>query len=280
MEHLSELITQKLGTILESVNRQSILSRQKAVGALFPYAIRLDQGKQQQMLDANGHVARVSGSVWRHIKPCIVTWSRKSDALFLNRAVMLMLPYVDWNDRWADKTTVTRWAVAALALPFTEEVCQSVVGVMLQIAASEFLRPHVPIDIWVWLKKQPYLPPWSTGLRIATDSDVIGHIRELGDIEILKSYALVVWSEWVSLSNSSLDGMEVSIREDFGGIRVSHHRDDLSKRLQHVLRQLDKGLEHFKKWQPGISGSEIQARKEQYRKLKEVLEEVDMSQGL
>ena len=229
------------------------------------------------MIEANAHAAIVSGPVWR-IQPCIKAFIGKSGTHSLNRAIILMLPCLDWNDRWADKTTVTWWAAAALALPYTEEVGKSVVDVMLQIASCRSLRPHIPIDIWVWLKKRPSLPPWSKGPSRAIYPGAIDHIRGLGDIEILKSYFLVVWSEWWHLPQNHLGRAEVLIREDFGGIEMQDHRKDLIEQVHHILGELDKGTAYLKPRWPKYDERRVRWAKESYKKLEEVLLEVDAGQ--
>jgi hypothetical protein len=84
----------------------------------------------------------------------------------------------------------------------------------------------------------------------ASKQDTVRHFRGLGDVDILKSYFLFIWSEWSQLSD--VGGMLVSIREDFGGIGMGHHRDDLIKRLDHVLGQLDRGLDYLEQHQDGL----------------------------
>ena len=230
------------------------------------------------MLKANVHAARVSGPGWYHIRPCIKALIGKSGTPSLNRAIILMPPCLYWDDEWADETTVTWWAAAALALPYTEEVGQNVVDVMLQIASHRSLKPHTPTDIWVWLKKRPSLPPWSLGPRRAIYSDVIDQIRGLGDIEILKSYFLVVWSEWVYLPDVHLARAQVSIREDFGGIEMRDHRKDLIERVHHNLGELDQGFAYLKLRWPNYPEHWIGWAKESYKRLERVLLEVDAGQ--
>jgi hypothetical protein len=82
-------------------------------------------------------------------------------------------------------------------------------------------------------------------------SDVVLHVRELKDIEILKSYFLLIWSEWRSPAlNRPSSEMKISIRDDFGGIGAEHHRKELVDRLDHILGQLDQGLGHFRRAYP------------------------------
>ena len=278
MQRLSDLITQRLETIVDNANRQSTFSKHKTINALFPYAIHPEQSGQQRMLEANVYAARVSGRGWRHIRPCIKAFIGKSGSPSLNRAFILMLPCLDWANEWANETTVTWWAAAALALPYTEEVGQSVVDVMLQIASCRSLRPHIPIDIWVWLKKRPSLPPWSLGRVRANYLDAIDQIRGLGDIEILKSYFLVVWSEWRHLSIAHLARTQVSIREDFGGIEMRDHRKDLIKRVHHILGELNQGLAYLNVRWLDYRERHVRRAKESYKRLEKVLLEVDADQ--
>ena len=173
---------------------------------------------------------------------------------------------------------VARWAAAASAAPYTEEIGQSVVDTLLHIASVDFLRPHIPVDIWTLLKKQPPLPPECLGRSRGSSRDVVLQIRALGDIEILKSYLLLILSEWDHIDDQLLGGlteMKVSIREDFGGIKMQRHRRDLIKRLDHVLGQLDRGLDHLQQHKPSLDTHHISRAKKQYRELKGVLVEIE-----
>ena len=105
--------------------------------------------------------------------------------------------------------------------------------------------------------------------------DTVHQIRGLGNIEILKSYFLLVWSEWDWLYGSDLDEMEIAISEDFGGIGVWCHRGDLIERLDYVLGQLERGWEFLHWHNPLINKSHVQIVKEDCGKLKERLLEVD-----
>jgi len=99
-------------------------------------------------------------------------------------------------------------------------------------------------------------------------------VRELGDVEILESYFLLVWSEWNYIRD--LGEMIDSIRGDFGpGIGVGHHREVLIERLDHVLGQLDRGLEHLRKHNPNLEAHNISTAEKDYGRLRDVLLEVD-----
>jgi len=162
-----------------------------------------------------------------------------------------------------------------MAVPYTEEVCQSVVDTLLQIASVRHLEPYIPVEIWAWLKERPYLPPICTGRWKGTMGRVVRRVRKLGDVEILESYFLLVWSEWDFICRNGFTEIRTSIREDFGGIGMGCRREVLIKRLDHVLGELDRGLEHLKEQNPDLDEDHIPEAREQYEELREVLLEVD-----
>ena len=177
----------------------------------------------------------------------------------LNRAIVLLSPYLP-RQYW-DEHTIARWATAALALPYSEKVGWSVVGMLLQLASSETLRPFIPADIWEWLKKQSSLPPVCAGRDAGTGKDTVRYVRGLGDLDTLRSYFLLVWSERNTLDTSGFVEMQASIVEDLGGIGMHHHRVQLITRLDHILEKVE-GWRH-------------RVRREGYKTLKELLLEVE-----
>jgi len=179
-----------------------------------------------------------------------------------------------WGNRPYTQNAFARWAVAVLAIPYSE-VDPSVVDALLQIASVGFLRPHIPLPIWARLKRLPSLPPVCRGRYLGTSPTVVNHIRGLGDIEILKSYLLLVWSEWNTLGDSDVTAMKTAIRETFSGIAMRDHRKDLTERLGYILGQLDQGLGYFKEYESQTEEHWIKQRKKQYRRLLEVLQEVN-----
>lgn len=278
IEQVSGFITQKLETMIEAADPSLIISKRKAICTVLPYAIFLERDGQQGMFNAILCAAKASNSlefIWDHIKPCISLQFNKPGHPSLDWVITLISPYASWGSNMYNEDTVGRWAVAASAVPYSEEVCQSVIDTLLQIAFIDPLRPHIPLDIWVWLTKQPPLPPVCWGRSWGTTPNVVSYIRGLGNLEILKSYFLLVWSEWSQALPTGLAEMKVSIREDFSGIEMSHHRRDLIQRLDNVLGQLDQELEYFKRYNRWMSDNEIQSRKEIYRQLKEVLLDVN-----
>jgi hypothetical protein len=90
----------------------------------------------------------------------------------------------------------------------------------------------------------------------------ISYIPRLGDIDILKSYFLLVWTE--KFIRGNIDEMESLIREHFGGIRMEGHREDLIIRLVNILGELDRMPESRSK------GEAVA----QYTKLKDALLEL------
>jgi len=195
----------------------------------------------------------------------------------LHLIAILASPHVSWHDKPYDGSMVAKWAAAALAVPYTEEVGQNVVDTLLHIASVDSLRPHIPIDVWTWLKKQPSLSPECSGRSRGSSGDVVRRVRAFGDAEILKSYLLLVWSEWDHIDDGQSGGlaeMETSIREDFGGIAMGPHRQDLIERLDRVLGQLDVGLDHPQQDKPSFDAHHISLAKTQYSELRRVLMEI------
>jgi hypothetical protein len=257
-------------------------SKRKATSAIFPYAARLAQNGQRGMIEAILHVASKSpsgGFMWRRIERYITSWFDVSSPPSLDQAITVASTSVDWIDGSYAQGAVARWAAAAFGAPYSEGVGQAVVDALLHIAYRTTLRPYIPIEIWAWLKIRPTLPHVCRGRYLGSAPAVVRHVRGLGDIEILKSYFLLVWSEWnppyAFHFESGLAEMEIVIREKLCGIAMRRHREDLVERLDHVLGQLDRGLEYFKQHNPRIGEEQIARAREQYGELKGVLMEVD-----
>ena len=260
-------------TYLSSVGVPSWWSGHKAIATLFPYAVRLEQSGKPEMADA---ILRLFGTYrqarlrWSRIKSHITSFFDKSIPPSLNRVIILTLPYIG-HDVYADPTTVvSRWIAAASAVPYSE-VDQNMTEALLMVSYDKSMRPLIPVNIWAWLNKRLFLPPTSLGRSLASRGHVVRHIRKLGDIEILKSYFLLVWSEWQFHGDHCLTEMEMSIREDFGGILMQGHRGDLIKHLDFIHGELDRGLDHFRRYWPRVGENRLQVQKEQYGRLKDAL---------
>ena len=219
------------------------------------------------------------GFMWRHVGDYITSWFDESSPPSLNHAIIFAAPCANWcycrGTCTCTGRTVARWAAAVSATPYSEAVAQNVVGALFKIACNDSLRPHIPVEIWAWLKRQPFLPPTYQERAYAAKPKVIHHVRRLGDIDLLKSYFLLIWSEWESLRSDCLTEMEIIIREEFCGFGMWRHRKDLTERLDQVLSQLDRGVQYLQQHNPRIRGYQIPPARQQYGQLRRALVELD-----
>ena len=131
------------------------------------------------------------------------------------------------------------WLAAASVVPYTDNIGQSVVDTLLQMASNYKLRSHIPVTAWHWLRRQPVLGPDCQGLKCgATLSAVVFMIRNLQDVGLITSYLLVVWSEWSDLDDLGCRWILRLIRGELCGAGAAGHRADLIKRLDYILSQL------------------------------------------
>ena len=279
VEQVTSLITHMLETMIKDAPHYDISTKRKAIATIFHFAISLERDGQQGMFDLALQVLRHAPGLQRFM------WSqaqRHTDALFqessapsLNRAIVHTSPHRPWNC-W-NENEVARWATAVLAIPYTEQVGRSVVDATLQIASSDSLRPRIPIGVWALFKNQPSLPSHCWGRAMGAGPDIIRHVQGLGDCEILKSYFILVWSEWRYIPNYHINAAEISIREAFCETDGGHHLGDLVRRVDQVLGELGRGLGHFRQrdGQDAFMPLEIWNRKQQYGKLKRILLEVE-----
>lgn len=213
---------------------------------------------------------------WRPIRTSIAALLDESSPPSLNRVITSISPSIPWFFWTRAEKTVARWAAAVSVVPYSREVCQDVVNTLLSLSADDSLRSHIPIEIWAWLKKQPTLPPTCLGRYNGSQAPVVRHVQGLGDIEFTKSYLLLVWSKWDSLWDDGFTEMQILIREDFGGVGMGRHREDLIKHLRLLLGKLGpSSLLLLRCFKPGIVEDDIQKREEQYRRLLDILLEVD-----
>ena len=259
----------------EAEDRRPLQSKHKAINTLLPYAVRQERDGRPETLDLFLHAARSSRMLrfgwYRTIQFATTLLPRAS-----SRAIILASPHAQWYLLKFELDSVQWWSRAISDVPYTEEFGQNVVDTLLQIAEQDGVAPHIPLDVWSWLTKQPALPPVCLGRNVGTRVRVVEAVRGLRDIEVLKSYFLLVWSEWDDVrDNNSLDQMCASIREDFGGVGMAPQRAELIGRLDHVLGELDRGLEYLKQYNPRLGKYGLWRRKRRYRKLREALLEVD-----
>ena len=257
--------------------RPAFFYKRKAISALFPYAIRREQGGQHDIVDAITLAARASASIftWHPIWTNVTTVFDSSSPPSLNRVIALALPYVFWyTNGGCNEEVVVRWRAAVSTVPYSEEVGTSVAGGLLHILFYHpDLLPLIPVSMWAWLKNLPALPPVSSVRPRRPHPAAARYVRGLGDIEIFKSYLLLVWSEWEGVDG--IDEIETLIREDFGGIGMWCHRDDLIKRLDDVQRRLGSGLDYISWYREDIGERDIRVWVEQYRQLKSALVEMN-----
>ena len=259
--------------MVEAEDRHPLWSKSKAITALLPYAAWRERDGQPEMFDTILQAARASGILWfmwRHVDKFVgVLLSEASP-----RAIVLASPHILRYQPGDMGDSVRRWIAAASAAPDNEEIVQCAVDMLLQIASQGGLQ-YITVDLWSWLTKRPSLLPICLGRDSGTDDSVVEAVRMLKDIEILKSYLLLVWSEWDTLYTEDFNKICTVIREDFGGIGMRHHRTDLVQRLDHVLGQLNLGLEYFQQHKPGFSQFHLQRGKNQYREFRETLLEMN-----
>ena len=264
--------------MISAGNPGPICSKRKAITALFPYAACQEQDGQHNILDVCLHAARAPkqrGFLWYRIRqlPISELLNEESSAS-TKQAFILMSPHIPWG--WGmGPNWVQAWATAASTVPYTEEIGQSVADVLLHIASDPSLQSHIPPDMWSWLKKSPSLPPVCAGRYWGSKPEVINIVQGLGDMETLTAYLLLVWSEWEWLTPQATDDMCGLIRGGLSGIGMGYYRKELLQHLDHVLGQLELGLDHLQQHDPSLNEGEIQERQGIYGQLREVLLEVD-----
>ena len=258
----------------EAENQNAPHSKRKAVATLLPYAIWLEQDGQPEMFLHTARVLGMLGPMWCHVNDITHMLLHKASP----RAIVLMSPHISWHQLTGGRDLVQLWVAAASTVQYSEEVAQCVVDTLLWIASKEELLPHITVNVWLWLKKQPSLPPICWGRCYGSCPLVIKAVQGLGDIEILKSYLLLVWSEWYMLWDEGFKEMCTLIHENFSGIGMGNHQIDLIQRLDQILRQLDKGFDYLHQHNPNLLGYHLQGMKGQYGKLRDMLVEMNMKE--
>ena len=168
-----------------------IFSKRKAINALVPYAISLKRDGQEAMVDVISLAATASQSgrfIWHHIGPYTTILFDEPSPPTLNLIITLASSHVPWEELH-DGTAVTRWAWAASALPDTECGRGPVADHCPRLPTALHSYQHLGMA-----EQRPSLPPVCWARFMGTKDDV-RYVRALGDIEILKSYLLLVWLE-------------------------------------------------------------------------------------
>ena len=270
-----DLITKQLTTWANAHDQDTHYRNRKAIAALFPYTVWQERYRQHpETFNAFLHAANALGSygfLWHCVQPFMKTLLNDTSNVSLTRAAMFASPYIHWR-RWDFRDLVQAWVATASTIPKEKELAPSVVDALLQIASSDLLPPGNHGDVWSWLTLRPSLPPICKGRYWGRHPDVMQQVRGLKDIEILKSYLLVVWSEWDFLWDLSTTCE--CIREEFSGVEANSHRAELVQRLDEVIEELDKGLEYLQRDRPGLREGGLQRRKGQYEELRRILKEI------
>src|SRR5258708_28771419 len=100
-------------------------SKRKPISALFPYAARLAQDGQQGMIETILCIASKSpsgGFLWHRIGRSITSLFDESSSPSLNQAITLASPCAHWIGVSYTQNAVARWAAAAFATPYSDEV--------------------------------------------------------------------------------------------------------------------------------------------------------------
>ena len=276
-DEVSRFIIERLEAAIASGDGCRTASECKAISALLPYVAWQERHGKYVTLDAMSRIVGASEApTWNHVVPTLFNGSSPQTTLLASHHTNWLT--LTWGDKpltSGHENMISQWATAVSAVPYTEEVGQSVANALLRIASTGVLQPHIPIDVWAWLEKVPSLPPKCVGRIEGGEGHVVHYVRALGDIKILKSYLLLIWSEWESPVADGVSEMCTSIRSDFSGIGMRDHRKDLIKRLDHILGQLDRGLGYLRQHKPWMNEWSFQQAREQYRMLRGVLLEVD-----
>jgi len=269
---------EKVKTVVEAEDLDKLRSKRKAINTFLLYAIWQERNGQPELLDTfllAARASRVLGYMWFNTHRQFISTLLSGGVS--PRALILVSPYIPWSKLiFSGGLIQQQWVAATCAVPYTEEVGQSVVDTVLQITSRREQLPHNPTDIWLWFTGWPSLPPVCLERDFGTYPHVVKTIRGLKDTEVLKSYLLHAWSQWNSIWAEGFNEICASIHEDLGGFEMGHHRVDLIQRLDYILSQLYQGPEHFEQYGLGFNEGFLQTMTDQYQTLREILLEMEL----
>ena len=281
--------------MVEAEDHGPLQSKCKAITAIFPYAVLRERNGQPEMFDTilrAFRVPRVSMIMWRHVNRSVSTLLSVGSP----RAVVLAWPHVTQISPGIEGAYIRVWAVAVCAAPSTEEVAQVVLGTLSRFLSGPWLLPFITTSAWSWLARQPALLPTLQTRDGEKFAHIVNALRGFKDIRILKSYLLLSWSErngfpadrfeqpsdcWtypgrvLHIRSCIFCTTQIMIQEDFGGDGMGCHRADLADKLDHVLVQLDRGLEYLKQHDWELDAGDLGITKDRYRRLRETLLEAN-----
>ena len=248
-------------------------SKCNAITAFLPHAVSREQDGEPEMLDTFLHAARASKTSFFCLNLMDFVYPLLSKTS--PHGIVLISCHLPWWGLVNEEDYVQLWAAATSAVPPTEDLTWSVVDVLLQIASIPDLSPHIPTGVWSWMLKQPSLPHFCYGHVVGTGAETIKTVQGLKDIEVLKSYFHVIWSEWntsiVFGDLKVLKNMDAILYKNFSGSGMDHHRADLIQRLDHILGELDQGLDHLQQHIPSFNANRVQKMKHHYGELRNIL---------
>jgi len=258
-------------------NQNPIQSAHKAIAAFFPSTVWEEQSGEHELLgtfmQAACLAARWSGPFKNLLEPLVIMLLKEESPISWKQAAILALPHWPWWNPTNSGELIQLWAAATSVVPHTDNICLSVVDTLLQIASMPSLQQFIPPGMWVWLNKRPLLPPICVGRNRGSTAPVVQIVWESGDVEIITSYLLLIWSPWDGLSIGGLGEMLISLRKGFSGIGMARHRKALLQRLDRILWGLGPDWVIVKQYKPSITRQVAWERRMQYNQLMgEVLE--------
>ena len=269
MGQVLSLITKKVMGIAEFRALTGQHTKCKAVTTLLPYAIWQDRDGQPKVLNTLLHAvgaSRVSGFSWHHVDDFTHALLREATP----RAIILVSPHIPWRWLVVKEGFIQLWVAAASTVQYTEEVPQRMLDTLSRIASEGELSRHITVGVLSLLTKWPSLPPVLLGGG-SSYLYVIKAVRGLGDVEVLKSYLLLAWSEWDMRWGEGFKEICASIREDFSRVGMGHHRADLFQRLDQILGPPGRELEYLQQHNPALAKYEVREMKRWYGKLRDTL---------
>ena len=148
---------------------------------------------------------------WHYVVRYISRLFETGSPTSLDRVITLISPYAPWGGALNKKTAVVRWAKTASAIPYTEEVGQNVIDALFQIALVDLVRAYIPIHMWEWIKRPQSPSHMYQGLLEGPRSTTVAYVRTLDDIDLLKSYFPLIWTDKSILLSGRIHAVESSI---------------------------------------------------------------------
>jgi len=208
----------------------------EVIHLLFWYAVRQERGGDTGLFDA---ILNLTEWITAQLSSFHELWHLSASKMCTYgslRAAVLAGPNIYWEQGQSmdNQGLISKWAAGISVSPHTEEVAGRVVDTLFRIAAIPHLLPFIPADAWSWLKDRPSQPPAHRDLFWRCNRNIVRTVRELGDIGILTSYLIIIWSWRVFINLSGFAEVRMSICEDLKGINMGYHRAELIQLLDSI----------------------------------------------